>query len=184
MDNASAGKKIVIIEDNADLAEIYKAKLELAGYTCFVATDGIAGLYHVQSEKPDLVLLDLMVPNIAGDQILAKMRSTDWGKHIPVYIVSNLNEEDAPKGLRDYGIAGYSVKSSLMNDDIEKIANSILRPNGDHPAQPLSLEHPPAPSVELPPVTQPQTPTSLSTPPGPPSPPPGPPIPPPAPSNM
>ncbi len=125
----SKPQKIVIIEDNADLAEIYKTRLEMLGYQCFVAVDGISGLYHVQSEKPDLVLLDLMVPNIAGDQILVKMRASDWGRNIPVYVISNLNEEDAPAGIRNLGIAGYSVKSELANDSIDKIVNSILRPS-------------------------------------------------------
>lgn len=131
MEEPKKTTKIVIIEDNADLADIYRTRLELLGYTCFVATDGISGLYHVQNEKPDLVLLDLMVPGIAGDQILVRMRASDWGKSIPVYVISNLNEEDAPKGLRDFGIAGYSVKSNLHDDDIDKIVNSILRPENN-----------------------------------------------------
>ncbi len=121
-------QKIVIVEDNADLAEIYKTRLELLGYTCFNATDGIAALYLIQKELPDLVLLDLMVPNIAGDQILAKMRASDWGKNIPVYIISNLAEEDAPAGLRNLGIEGYAVKANLSNDQIDQIVDSILKP--------------------------------------------------------
>ena len=119
-------KTIIIVEDNDSLAEIYKTRLELIGYTVFLAYNGITALYFIQKEKPDLVLLDMMVPDIAGDQILAKMRSSDWGKDIPVYVISNLNESDAPAGLRDYGIAGYSVKSNLANDDIDKIVNNIL----------------------------------------------------------
>lgn len=119
-------KTIIIVEDNDSLAEIYKTRLELIGYTVFLAYNGITALYFIQKERPDLVLLDMMVPDIAGDQILAKMRASDWGKDIPVYVISNLNESDAPVGLRDYGIVGYSVKSSLANDDIDKIVNKIL----------------------------------------------------------
>lgn len=119
-------KTIIIVEDNDNLAEIYKTRLELIGYTVFLAYNGITALYFIQKEKPDLVLLDMMVPDIAGDQILAKMRASDWGKDIPVYVISNLNESDAPAGLRDYGIVGYSVKSNLANDDIDKIVNKIL----------------------------------------------------------
>ena len=81
------------------------------------------------NERPDLVLLDLMVPNIAGDEVLRKIRSTDWGKDIPVYVISNLNEDDAAEDLRDLGIAGYSVKANMHNDDIDKIVNSILHPS-------------------------------------------------------
>ena len=121
-------KKIVIVEDNADLADIYKTRLELQGYVCFIAYNGITGLYFIQKELPDLVLLDLMVPDIAGDQILLRMRSSKWGKDIPVFIVSNLNEADAPAGLRDLGISGYAVKANMADDTIDQIVNSILRP--------------------------------------------------------
>lgn len=121
-------KRIVIVEDNSSLAEIYKTRLELIGYECFLAYNGITGLYFIQKELPDLVLLDLMVPDIAGDQILARMRGSTWGKDIPVYIISNLNEADAPAGIRDLGITGYAVKANLSDDQIDQIVNKILRP--------------------------------------------------------
>ncbi len=145
---SGASQKIIIVEDNASLAEIYKTRLELLGYTVFMAYNGITALYFIQQERPDLVLLDLMVPDIAGDQILAKMRSSTWGKDIPVFIISNLNEENAPAGLRELGISGYAVKMNLANDDIDKIVNDILRPT-DGPAPAAA---PPAPTVAATPV--------------------------------
>lgn len=126
--NNQKPKRIVIVEDNTDLAEIYKTRLELQGYTCFIGYNGITGLYFIQKEIPDLVLLDLMVPDIAGDQILFKMRASTWGKNIPVFIISNMNEADAPAGLREYGIEGYAVKANLTNDQIDRIVNTILKP--------------------------------------------------------
>lgn len=129
-------KKIVIIEDNAALADIYSTRLGLLGYRCFIGYNGITGLYFAQQELPDLVLLDLMIPDIAGVDALAIMRKSDWGKDIPVYVISNLNESDAPPNLRKLGIAGYSVKANMVNDDIDKIVNGILRPelNSDTPS--------------------------------------------------
>ncbi len=128
MDQSPVSKKIIIVEDDASLAEIYKTRLELIGYTCFLAYNGITALYFIQKELPDLVLLDLMVPDIAGDQILATMRASNWGKNIPVFIISNLNESEAPAGLRDLGIEGYVVKANLSNDQIDQIVDNILRP--------------------------------------------------------
>lgn len=128
MDQFGKSQKIVIVEDNASLAEIYKTRLELLGYTCFVAYNGITGLYFIQKELPNLVLLDLMVPDIAGDQILARMRGSTWGKNIPVFIISNLNEADAPAGLRDLGIAGYAVKANLSDDQLDQLVDNILKP--------------------------------------------------------
>ena len=118
--------KIVIVEDNVALADIYKTRLEIVGYKCFVAYDGEEALRLIQQEQPRLVLLDLMVPKIAGDMILATMRANEWGKNIKVHIISNLNEEQAPAGLRDYGIEGYSVKANLANDDIDRLVAKIF----------------------------------------------------------
>ncbi len=121
-------QKIVIVEDNVSLADIYKTRLELLGYQCTTAYDGVAALNLIQKEMPDLVLLDLMVPKIAGDQILETMRKTDWGRNIPVYIISNLNESDAPAGLREMGIEGYAVKANLSNNQLDELVDSILKP--------------------------------------------------------
>lgn len=119
-------QKIVIVEDNPDLATIYQTRLTLVGYESLVANDGIAAMYVIQSELPDLVLLDLMVPAISGDEVLRRMRASDWGKQIPVMIISNLNEADAPKGLRELGIVGYQVKANLVADDMEHLVGKAL----------------------------------------------------------
>jgi DNA-binding response OmpR family regulator len=121
-------QKIVIAEDNKSLSEIYKLNLELVGYQCITAFDGEQALEVIQREKPDLVLLDLMMPKVAGDQILERMRASDWGKDIRVFIISNLAEADAPTGLRDFGIEGYAVKANLSFDDIDKLVDKILTP--------------------------------------------------------
>lgn len=131
-------QKIVIVEDDVSLADIYKTRLEMLGYQCIMAADGIAALYFIQQEKPDLVLLDLMVPDIAGDEILKRMRASSWGKDIPVFIISNLNEADAPAGLRDLGIKGYVVKANLSNDMLDQLVNNILKPSGQ--AEDIMLE--------------------------------------------
>jgi DNA-binding response OmpR family regulator len=120
--------KVVIVEDNVSLADIYKTRLEILGYQCFTAYDGQEALAVIQRELPNLVLLDLMVPKIAGDQILATMRANDWGKHIKVLIVSNLNEADAPAGIRSQGIEGYAVKANLTNDMLDRLVDHILKP--------------------------------------------------------
>ncbi|HSW66776.1 MAG TPA: response regulator [Bacillota bacterium] len=175
-------QKLVIVEDNASLADIYKTRLELLGYQCFVAYDGREALETIERELPDLVLLDLMVPKIAGDQILETMRSSSWGKNIKVLIVSNLNEADAPAGLRAQGIEGYAVKANLTNDQLDKIVDNILKPADqkedvlleatgpeqgplppDAPATPMPVVGAPAQPVSQPPMfpptaTPPQTP--------------------------
>lgn len=140
MDQQISILKVVIVEDNVGLAEIYKTRLELLGYVCFVANDGEQALTLIKQELPNLVLLDLMIPKIAGDQILERMRSSDWGKNIKVLIISNLDEADAPAGLRDKGIEGYAVKANLTDDMLDKLVDDILKPASQK--EDVSLETP------------------------------------------
>jgi CheY-like chemotaxis protein len=130
MDPSKPPLKVVIVEDNVALADIYKTRLEILGYVCFTAYDGEQALATIQKEAPNLVLLDLMVPKIAGDQILERMRKSDWGKDIKVLVISNLNEAEAPEGLREQGIEGYAVKANLTNDQLDRFVDSILKPEG------------------------------------------------------
>ncbi len=126
MEQNADSKKIVIVEDNSSLAEIYKTRLELLGYTCFIAYNGITALYFIQKEIPDLVLLDLMIPDISGEQVLTTIRNSDWGKDIKVLIISNLSEADAPPTLRELGIEGYAVKANLSDNQIDEMVADIL----------------------------------------------------------
>ncbi|HSX46863.1 MAG TPA: response regulator [Patescibacteria group bacterium] len=121
-------QKIVIVEDEASLADIYKTRLEILGYQCFVAHEGLEALSLIERERPSLVLLDIMIPKLAGDRVLQIMRSTDWGKDIKVLIISNLNEADAPSDVRSQGIEGYAVKANLTDDQVDRLVDNILKP--------------------------------------------------------
>lgn len=140
MDEYGSWAKILIVEDNVSLADIYKTRLEAIGYICFVAHDGIEAITLVEKERPSLVLLDLMIPKLSGDQVLKIMRSTDWGKQIKVFIISNLNESEAPPGLREQGIEGYAVKANLSNDQLDQLVDNILKPSGQQES--VSLDQP------------------------------------------
>lgn len=128
MDQIGLSQKVVIVEDDAKLAEIYKIRLELLGYTCFAAYNGKEALAVIERERPNLVLLDIMIPEIPGDKVLETMRANEWGKNIKVLIVSNLNEVDAPAGLRENGIEGYAVKANLTDDQLDQLVDNILKP--------------------------------------------------------
>lgn len=122
--------QIVVVEDQQSLSEIYKTRMELLGYSCAVALDGLEALVVIEKNRPTLVLLDLMIPKLSGEQVLKVMRSTDWGKDVKVLIISNLNEADAPAGLRDLGIEGYLVKANLTEDQVDRVVDAILKPIG------------------------------------------------------
>ncbi len=130
--------QIVIVEDQTSLAEIYKTRLEIVGYKCVVAADGIQALVEIEKNRPQLVLLDLMLPKLSGEQILKVMRSSDWGEDIKVIVISNLNEADAPAGLRDLRIDNYLVKANLTDDQLDQIVSTLLKPIGQ--SEDVSLE--------------------------------------------
>ncbi|HSX05660.1 MAG TPA: dihydrofolate reductase family protein [Candidatus Saccharimonadales bacterium] len=125
--------KILVVEDNPAIAEVYKKRMELIGYICFVAHEGNEALAMIEKERPSLVLLDLMVPGVAGDQILKRMRASEWGKDIKVLVISNLSEANAPAGLRAQGIEGYAVKANLTDDQLDQMVNQIFERTGERP---------------------------------------------------
>jgi len=128
MDASVKTKKVVVAEDNPSLSDIYKVRLELLGYSCFVAHDGVEALNIIEQELPDLVLLDIMMPKLAGNQVLERMRASEWGKNIKVLIISNINEADAPSGIRGMGIEGYAVKANLSKNQLDQLVDNILKP--------------------------------------------------------
>lgn len=120
--------KIVVVEDDVMLAEIYQTRIGLIGYTCVVANDGLSGLNLIKNEQPDLILLDLMLPLMSGEDILIAMRGSEWGKELKVLMLTNISEAEAPEGIRSHGIEGYIVKANLSHDDLDKIVIKIVEP--------------------------------------------------------
>lgn len=105
--------KIAIIEDDQVISQMYRMKFEAEGFEVELADDGQRGVGLVESFRPDIILLDLKMPNMDGAEALTKIRAEDWGKTIPVIILTNLGEEEAPKNLRSFGIHSYIVKADL-----------------------------------------------------------------------
>lgn len=119
-------KKIILVEDDKMLAEIYQTRLQLAGYACLRANNGLTGLELIQKEIPDLVLLDLMMPMMSGDEVLRAMRQSQWGKSMKVIILTNISEAEAPLGIQDLGIEKYIVKANLVRDELSQTVKAIL----------------------------------------------------------
>ena len=105
--------KIAIIEDNAVINQMYRMKFEVEGFDVQVASNGQDGVNLVKKFRPDIVLLDLQMPGMNGDEVLAQIRGETWGKKIPVIILTNTGKEEAPRELDDLGIEGYIVKAEM-----------------------------------------------------------------------
>lgn len=103
--------KIAIIEDDPVINQMYRMKFEADGFDVRMAADGQQGVALVESFRPDIILLDLQMPHMGGDEALGKIRATDWGRDIPVLILTNLGEEEAPKVLKTLNVSSYIVKA-------------------------------------------------------------------------
>lgn len=105
--------KIAIIEDDPVINQMYRMKFEADGFEVQLADNGKRGVVLVEKFQPDMILLDLQMPEMGGAEALEVIRAHEWGKHIPVIILTNLGEEESPKHLRSLGIDSYIVKADL-----------------------------------------------------------------------
>jgi len=113
--------KILMIEDDHFLRKIYRDKLTRAGFEFIEATNGLEGTNKVISEKPDLVLLDLILPRKNGFDVLIDMQRNKKTRNIPVIILSNLGQEsDVQKGLA-LGAKDFLVKSEVNLSQVVEI---------------------------------------------------------------
>lgn len=103
---------LVIIDDQV-ISQMYRMKFESDGFTVHVASNGQDGIKLVEEKSPDLILLDMQMPGMNGDEALTEIRKHEWGKLVPVIVLTNLGEEEAPKHLRSLGIESYIVKADL-----------------------------------------------------------------------
>lgn len=105
--------KIAIVEDDPVISQMYRMKFEADGFDVQLADNGTKGVALVEHFAPDIILLDLQMPEMTGDEALAAIRKQPNGKDIPVIILTNLGEEEAPKNIRALGIHSYIVKAEL-----------------------------------------------------------------------
>ncbi|OGL37834.1 hypothetical protein A3E49_02410 [Candidatus Saccharibacteria bacterium RIFCSPHIGHO2_12_FULL_49_19] len=113
--------KIAIVEDDLAIAQMYRLKFEAEGHKVEIAENGRLGLELCKQMKPDVVLLDLMMPEMNGDEMLEKMRDSDWGKHIKVIILTNVGEQEAPESLRKLGVTAFIVKAEMTPKQVSEL---------------------------------------------------------------
>lgn len=128
-------KKITIIEDNKPIANMYKFKLVQEGYDVDVAHTGPEGLELVKRKRPHLLLLDLKLPHMNGDEVLRRIRQTDWGELLKVLIISNIGLHHVPESLQDLDFDDYLIKAehtpSELAEKIQHLLHHIPATAGD-----------------------------------------------------
>ncbi len=120
------GHKILIVEDDRFLRELISRKLQTENYQICEAIDGEEGVRAAKAEKPDLVLMDLILPGIDGFEALTRIKQEKETAAIPVIILSNLGQkEDIERGLK-LGAADYMIKAHFTPKEVvEKIVSII-----------------------------------------------------------
>ncbi|MEI8338851.1 MAG: response regulator [bacterium] len=105
--------KIAIIEDDQAISQMYRFKFEAEGYTVETAENGKLGLQLVESMKPEIILLDLMMPEMNGDAMLEELRQKPWGKTIKVIILTNMGEQEVPARVKELGVKVVILKADM-----------------------------------------------------------------------
>ena len=116
-------KNILIIEDDADAAEVLEAYLRRENYTVRVTADGLSGLEQAERWKPDLVLLDVMLPGLNGTEVLARIRRSS---DVPVIMVTAMGDTPDRIGALRYGADDYVVKPYHPGEVVARV-QAVLR---------------------------------------------------------
>lgn len=118
--------KIAIIEDDPAIASMYRIKFETEGFEVQVAENGELGLKMIEDFKPSLVLLDLMMPLMNGDEVLQNVRNSSWGKDLKVIILTNMGQQEAPAVLETLNVDSYIVKADMTPKQVAEFVKERL----------------------------------------------------------
>lgn len=121
-------KKILLVEDDPTLSEMYQQKFQLEGFDIMAARTGGEGLQVALQNKPDLILLDILLPGMDGMTVMQRLRDDPWGKNVPIIILTNLNADDnILKGVMEDHPAYYLMKSTSDPSGVVEKVKEMLK---------------------------------------------------------
>ena len=123
--------KIAIIEDDQAISQMYRFKFEAEGYQVETAENGQLGFQLAEALKPDIILLDLMMPIMNGEDMLEKLRATPWGRNIKVVILTNKGEQEIPAKVRSLNVSAVILKADMTPRQVAELVKNQL---GQQPA--------------------------------------------------
>lgn len=138
-------KKILLVEDDTNLASVYRGRLELEGFTVVEVNNGEDALSSAVKEKPDLVLLDAMMPKISGFDVLDILRNTPDTANIRIIMLTALSQDKDKERAENLGADEYLVKSQVVIGDVVARVKHHLGINT--PPAPASSEEPTTPAA-------------------------------------
>ena len=111
-------KKILIVEDDSFVLDIYQTKLSQEGYTVIEAKNGVEGMKILEKEKPDLILLDIVMPYMDGIEVLKKIKENKELNKIPVILLTNLSQKEKINVGLGLGASDYLIKSHFTPSEV------------------------------------------------------------------
>jgi len=127
MNKIKGKNKILVIEDDKFLKKIYQTKLAFEGYEATIASNGEEGLEAIKRDKPDLILLDLLMPIKNGFEVLEEINKDKSLSSIPVIVASNLGQEADRQRIEGFGVKDFIVKSDItIQGIIDKIKKLLV----------------------------------------------------------
>jgi DNA-binding response OmpR family regulator len=118
--------KVAIIEDDEAISQMYRIKFEGEGYEVETAENGKLGLELCEEMRPDIILLDLMMPIMTGEEMLSKLRKSPWGKKIKVIILTNRGEQEIPPEVKDLGVNAIILKAAMTPRQVAQLVQDKL----------------------------------------------------------
>lgn len=149
--------KVMLVEDDNNLREIYEARLAAEGYEIVSAQDGEEALALAVKERPDLIIADVMMPKVSGFDMLDILRSTPETKHTRIIMMTALSQAEDKTRAEKLGADRYLVKSQVTLEDVVKVASEILAEAGAMPPAAETAAAAATPSVNLPAPVDPST---------------------------
>jgi CheY-like chemotaxis protein len=126
-------RKILVVEDDDFLLEMYSTKLELEGFKVLNAMNGVQGLKVAQREIPDLILLDLNLPEMSGFDVLEQLKRTDSTKNILVVVLTNYSQKDNIDRCLDLGADDYLIKAHFVPSEVISKIKKLLDERDSQP---------------------------------------------------
>jgi DNA-binding response OmpR family regulator len=118
--------KVAIIEDDLAISQMYRLKFEAEGYAVETAENGELGLELIDQMRPDIILLDLMMPIMTGEEMLKKLRATKWGANIKVIILTNRGEQEIPPEIKSLNVSALILKADMTPRQVAEIVKTKL----------------------------------------------------------
>ena len=118
-----AKRKMLLVDDEIDFLQLLKARLEANNYSVVTAMNGKEALEKFKSEKPDALILDVMMPEINGLEVLRAIRKQD--QKIPIFIITAFSNEERFKIANQFNASGFIIKTNNLQSEIDNINNTL-----------------------------------------------------------